>query len=161
MRGIFEAAALERHQPLIAAHIRPLIDGHGEMTFSEQRAGIQSVDEPLGIEACIGTQAIRRLEIDDQERHRAIGLGLQNEATVEFQRRAEQRRQHDRLAEQFADRGRIIVLGENVIERGAEPGETAAQIERSDFEQQHRIIDRNGRRRADRSFTGDFDVGGL
>ena len=58
----------------------------------------------LGIEARIGAQAIRRLEIHDQERHRAVGLGLQDEAAVEFQRRAEQRRQHDGLAEQLADR---------------------------------------------------------
>jgi len=35
-----------------------------------------------------------------------IGLGLQNEAALEFRRRAEQRRQHDRLAEQLADRRR-------------------------------------------------------
>jgi hypothetical protein len=74
--------------------------------------------------------AIRRLEIHDQERHRTVGLGLQDEAAVEFQRRAEQRRQHDRLAEQLADRGRIIVLGQDVVERGAEPGQAAAQIER-------------------------------
>ena len=57
-----------------------------------------------GIVARIGAQAIRGLEIHDQKRNRTVGLGLQNEAAVEFQRRAEQRRQHDRLAEQLADR---------------------------------------------------------
>ena len=161
MRGVFQTAAFERHQPLIAAHVRPLIDGHRQMALAEQRAGILAVLEPLGIEARIGAQAIRRLEVDDQERHRAVGLGLQNEAAVEFQRRAEQRRQHDRLAEQLADRRRIIVLGQDIVERGAEPGQPAAQIERGDLERQHRIVDRNRRRRADRGFGGDFDVGGL
>ena len=62
--------------------------------------------EPLGVKARIGAQPVRRLEIHDQERHRAVGLGLQDEAAVEFQRRAEQRRQHDGLAEQLADRRR-------------------------------------------------------
>ena len=56
---------------------------------------------------------------------------------------------------------RIIVLGQDVVERGAEPGQAAAQIERSDLERQYRVVDRNGRRRADRGFDGDFRVGGL
>ena len=111
MRGVFQTAAFERHQSLIAAHVGPLIDGHGEMPASQQCTGILAVLEPLRIEARIGAQAVRRLEVHDQERHRAIGLGLQNEAAIEFQRRAEQRRQHDRFAEQLADRRRIIVLG--------------------------------------------------
>ena len=104
MRGVFQAAAFERHQALVSAHVRPLIDGHREMALAEQRAGVLTGLEPLRVEARIGAQAIRRLEVDDQERHRAIGLGLQNETAVEFQRRAEQRREHDRLAEQLADR---------------------------------------------------------
>ena len=161
MRGVFEIAAVERHQALIAAHVRALVDGHGEMALAEQRAGILAVLQPLRIIARIGAQAIGRLEIHDQERHRAVGLGLQDEAAVEFQRRAEQRRQHDRLAEQLADRRGIIVLGQDVVERGAEPGQPAAQIERIDLERQHRIIDGNGRRRADGRLGRDFHVGGL
>ena len=161
MRGVLESAAFERHQPLIAAHVRPLVDGHGEMAFPQQRAGVLAFPEPPGIEARIGAQAVRRLKIHDQKRHRAVGLGLQNEAALEFQRRAEQGREHDRLAEQLADRCRIIVPGQDVIERGAEPGQAAAQIEGSDLERQHRVVDRNRRRRADRSFNGDFRVGGL
>ena len=156
MRGVFEVAAFERHQPLIAAHVRALIDGHGEMAFAEQRAGILAILQPLGVEARIGAQAVRRLEIHDQKRHRTVGLGLQDEAAVEFQRRAEQRRQHDGFAEQLADRRRVIVLGQDVVERGAEPGQPAAQIERIDLERQHRIVDRNRRRRADRGFGGRF-----
>ena len=33
-------AAVERHQALVAAHVRALVDGHGEMAVAEQRAGI-------------------------------------------------------------------------------------------------------------------------
>src|ERR1700687_1174601 len=62
------------------------------------------------------------MEIHDQKRHRAVGLGLQNEATVEFQRRAEQGRQHDRLAEQLADGRRLIVPCQDIVLRGAQTG---------------------------------------
>src|SRR5438445_3726089 len=84
VRRIFETAAVERHQTLVAAHLRPLIDGHRKMALAEQRAGTLAVPEPSRIETRIGAQAIRRLEIDDQERNRAIGVGLQDEATIEL-----------------------------------------------------------------------------
>ena len=109
MRGVFQGAAFQRHQPLIAAHVRALIDGHREMAFAEQRAGGHALLQPRRIEARIGAQFIRRLKIHDQERHRTVGLGLQDEAAVEFQRRAEQGRKHDRFAEQLPTGGRIIV----------------------------------------------------
>ena len=57
--------------------------------------------EPACIEPRIGAQGIRRGEIDDDHRDRTVGLGLQDEAALELQRRAEQRRQHDRLTEQL------------------------------------------------------------
>ena len=41
MRGVFERAAVERDQALIAAHVGALVDGHGEMALAEQRAGIR------------------------------------------------------------------------------------------------------------------------
>ena len=34
--------------------------------------------------------------------------------------------------------------GQDVVQRGPEPGEAAAQIERVDLERQHRVVDRNG-----------------
>ena len=106
MRGVFQTAAVERDQALVAAHVRALVDGHGEMALAEQRAGVLALLQARGVEARIGAQPVGRLEVDDQERHRAVGPGLQDEAAVEFQRRAEQRRQHDGLAEQLADRRR-------------------------------------------------------
>ena len=131
------------------------------MAFSQQRAGILAVFEPLRIEARIGAQAIRRLKVHNQKRHRTVGLGLQNETALKFQRRAKQRRKHDRFAEQLADGARIVVLGEHVVERRTEPGQAAAQIERVDLEWQHRIVNGNRRRRTDRGFQRNFHVGGL
>ena len=161
MRGVFQTAAVERHQPLITAHIGALIDGHREMALAEQRAGILAGLEPRGVVARIGAQAIRRLEIHDQKRHRAVSPGLQDEATIEFQRRAEQRREHDGFPKQLAHGSGIIVLGQDVVERGAKPGQPAAQIERADLERQRRIVDRHGRRRADRRLGGNPDAGKL
>ena len=40
MRGVLEAAAVERDQALVAAHVGALVDGHGEMAVAEQRAGV-------------------------------------------------------------------------------------------------------------------------
>ncbi len=40
VRGVFQRAAVERHQALVAADVRPLVDGHGEMALAEQRAGV-------------------------------------------------------------------------------------------------------------------------
>jgi len=42
------------------------------------------------------------------------------------------------------------VLGQEIVESGTEPGEAATQIEFGDLERQHRIVDRNRRRCADR-----------
>jgi len=63
VRRILEVAAVERHQALIAAHVRPLIDGHREMALAEQRAGILAVLQLRGVVARIGAQPIRRLEV--------------------------------------------------------------------------------------------------
>jgi len=118
--------------------------------LAEQIAGALAFLQPLGVEAGIGAEPIGRLEVDDKKGNRAIGPGLQDEAAFEFQGRAEQSRQDDSLAEQLADRGRIIVSGEDVVECGTEPGQPAAQIERVDLERQHGVVDGNRRRRTDR-----------
>jgi hypothetical protein len=47
MRGVFEIAAVERHQALIAAHVRPWSMVMRKMALAEQRAGILAVLQPL------------------------------------------------------------------------------------------------------------------
>ncbi len=104
-----------------------------------------------GIEARAGADLVRRREVDDQHAHRTVALRLQDEPALELQRRAEHDRQHDRFAEQLGDRKRIIVAGQDRVDRGAEPHDAAAQIERLHFERQHRVVDRLGRRRTNRN----------
>ncbi len=88
VRGLFEVAAFQRHQPLIAAHLRALVDGHGEMAVAEQLAGLGRAGgdrrvDTRGIEAGAGPHLAGRGEIDHQHAHRTVALGLQDEAAVE------------------------------------------------------------------------------
>jgi hypothetical protein len=73
--------------------------------------------------------------------HRAVALGLQDEAAVEFEARAEHHRQHDGLAEQFCHRRRVIMAAQDGIDRGTEPYDAAAHVERLDRERQDRVIE--------------------
>ena len=90
MRGLFQATAIERHQALIAAHVRPLVDRHRHVALAEQAACALHARQPRGVVARIGAQPVGRLKIHHHERDRAIGLGLQDEATLELQGRAAQ-----------------------------------------------------------------------
>ena len=111
--------------------------------------------DALGIEAGAGPHLAGRGEIDHQHAHRSVALRLQNEAAVELQRRTEHHREHDRLAEQFRNRRRIIVAGQNGIDRSPEPHDAAAQVERFDGKRQDRVVDRFRCGRPDR----DADLG--
>ncbi len=106
MRGVFERAAFERHQTLIAVHVAALIDGHRQMAATEQFAArCLAVRNRLGdaglVEARAGADAAAGHVIDHQHAHRPVALRLHDEAAVEFQRRAEQGCERDRLAEQL------------------------------------------------------------
>ena len=88
----------------------------------------------IGIEAGIAAEAIRRVEVDDDQVHRTIGLGLEDEASLELQRRADQRSQNHRLAEEAGDRRRIVVAIEDGVDCRPEPDGAAAAIERLERE---------------------------
>ena len=146
MRGLFEVAAFERHEPLVAAHLRALVDGHGEMAVTEQLAGRgravgNRASDARGIEAGAGPHFAGRGEIDHQHAHRPVALGLQDEAAVDFERRAEHDREHDRLAEELGHRRRIIVAAQDGVDRRPEPHDAAAQIERLDRERQDGVVE--------------------
>src|SRR4029077_4164780 len=85
-------------------------------------------------------------EIDDQHAYRSVGFRLQDEAALEFQRGSEQHAEHDRLSQQLGDRLRIVMAGEDRVDRGSETHDAAAQVERRDLERQDRVVGRNLRR---------------
>ena len=60
---------------------------------------------------------IRRTEVDNQHVNRTVGLRLEDEFAVKFQRCTKQHREHDRFGEQLRHRLRIIMTVQNVIER--------------------------------------------
>jgi hypothetical protein len=95
----------------------------------------------LRVKARAGPHVAGRGKIDDQHAHRAVALGLQDEAAVEFEARAEHHRQHDGLAEQFCHRRRVIMATQDGIDRGTEPYDAAAHVERLDRERQDRVIE--------------------
>ena len=151
VRGLLEIAAFERDKPLVAAHLRTLVDGHGEMAVTEQLAGRCGVGgdrrgDALGIEAGAGPHLARRGEIDHQHAHRSVALGLQDEAAIEFERGAQHDREHDRLAEQLCHRRRIIVAPQDGVDRRPEPHDAAAQIERLDRKRQDGVVEPRLRR---------------
>ena len=134
MRGVFQRAAFERDQALVAARVGALVDGHGEMAVAEQRAGrglagLDGAGHPRRVEARAGAHRAGAAEIDHQHADRAVGLGLQDEAAVDLQRRAEHDGEHDGLAQQLGHRLRIIVAGQNLVHHRPEPHHAAAQVE--------------------------------
>ena len=104
------------------------------MAAAEQRArtsvaGRDRLGDAFLVEARTGAHLVGRHEVDDQHAHRAVGFGLQDEAALEFQRGAEQHAEHDRLAQQLGDRLRIVVAGEDRVDRRTETHHAPAQIE--------------------------------
>ena len=90
VRGVFQRAAVERHQALVAAHVRPLVDGHGEMAPAEHRAGAGLArSDRLGdarlVVARAGAHLAGNGEVHHQHAHRTIGLRLQDEAALDLQ----------------------------------------------------------------------------
>ena len=100
----FQALPIKGDKPLIARHVRALINGKDEVARAEQGRGLllvgmQSAD-PRGIETSISADAIGRFEIDDKHVDRAVRPCLQLETPFEFQGRAKQDRQRHRFTEQ-------------------------------------------------------------
>ena len=156
VRGRSRSCPSSANKSLVAAHIRTLIDGHGEMAAAEQLsrlvlAGGDGGSDALGVKARASAHFAGRGEIDHQHADRAVALGLQNEPAFEFERGAEHDSQHDRLAQELGDRQRIVVAAQDGVDCRPKPDDAAAQIERTDFERQDRVVDAGLRRRPNRN----------
>ena len=156
MRRMLEVLALERDDALVARRIRALVDGHGEMAVTEQRARIGRARRhrrrhPGGVEAGAGAHLARGGVVDDQHPHRPVALGLQDEPSFEFQRRPQQHGQHDGLAQELGHGDGVVVPRQDGVDGGAEAHHAAAQVERLDLERQDGVVGRGGRRGAGRN----------
>ena len=94
----------------------------------------------IGVEARIAAQAVGGVEIDDDQVDRPVGLGLHDEPPLEFERGADERCQHHRLAEKAGNRGRISMSVEDDIERFAEPDGATAAIEAFEGKRDYDIV---------------------
>ena len=155
MRGVLEVLAFERDDALVAGGVGPLVDGHGEMAAAEQRAGIGRArrdggGDARGVEAGAGAHLAGRGVVDDQHPHRPVALGLQDEAALEFQGRAEQHREHDGLAQELGDGRRITMTRQDGVDGRAEAHDPPAQVERLDLKRQDGVVLGGLRRRTRR-----------
>ena len=142
---LFQALALQRHDALIAVHVAALVDGHGERAVAEQRAGLRCAGSfrrfhRRVVETGIGADAAAGAVIDDQHIDGAVGAGLQDEASVELQRGAEQHGEHGGFGEQPGDRRGIGVAGEDRVDDRAHLDDPAAHVDGRDLEWPHRIV---------------------
>src|SRR5713226_6099171 len=172
MRGLFEAATRKGNETLVAAHVRPLIDRHGKVAAAQKVArrhtpslpspacgggkGGGHVAENRRIELGAGPHLSGAAVIHHDHAHPAIGLGLQDETTVEFERRAEQNGQNNRFAKQLGNRRRIGVAAENIVERRPQPDHPAAQVKSCDFERNNCIVGREVGGRTRRTLRGHY-----
>src|SRR3954468_17607436 len=69
VRRLLEALALERHDALVAAALRALVDRHRQDALAEEIGGLPGAGaerrDLAGIEACRRAQAVGGVEIDD------------------------------------------------------------------------------------------------
>ena len=144
VRGFLETLALQGHDALIAAAVGALVDGHGEIAGPQQlagsRRGLPERLEPVLVEPGGGAQAIRRVEVDDDHVDDAVGLGLQLEAPLELEGRAEHHGQRGRLADDARDPIGIAVAGDDGVDGGPETHDAPAHVERLDRERQDDVV---------------------
>ena len=115
MRGLFHAFAFERDHALIAGHLPAGIDGEGQVAMARQIvAGRGLLDAGL-VETRQRAQVRGRVKIDKQHPDRPIGLRLQLKPAFELERRAQERGERDRLAQELRDGARIGVALEQRV----------------------------------------------
>jgi hypothetical protein len=96
--------------------------------------------EPVLVEAGRGAQAVRRVEVYHHHVDDAIGLGLQLEAPLELEGRAEHDGQRRRLADDAGDPVGIAVAGQDSVDGRAEAHHSPAHVEGLDREGEDNVV---------------------
>ena len=130
VRRIDKRVTGEADNALVALHASPWIDGHGEMSVAEKRlwcaGAVHGARDIVAIVVGIAPDVARRAVMNDEEADRPIGLGLQDELAVEFQRRSQHRGQRHRLSKKQQDLLRVSMPCEDLVHDGTETNEAPA-----------------------------------
>ena len=122
VRGMLEVLAFERDQALVAAVSGPWSMVMARWPWPSSAPGSAAPAAMAAATRAASKRAQARTlpgvrVIDHQHPHRPVGLGLQDEAAFELQRRAEQHGQHDGLAQQLGHRDGIVVPRQDGVDR--------------------------------------------
>ena len=136
LRRLAEILALQRHDPLITFVRHRLVEGDRQISVAEQllqRRLRGHAGEPLRVMAHVTAQLPPEIVADEKVDDPAIGLRLQRQLALRLlQKRPQQRRQGERLGQQFLDHRRIVVAGENRIQHRSQTGNTPTGVARGD-----------------------------
>ena len=153
MRRVFQRPALERDQALITAHVRALIDGHGEMAFAEQRAGVGLAvanrrGNAIFVEARAGAHLAGAVKSTTSMRTGPSVCVCRMKRPSIFKAEPSMTVSTTASPKQLGHRLRIGMSVENPVDHRPEPHHAAAQVERGHFERHDGVVGRGGRRRA-------------
>ena len=122
----------QRHDPLIAAAAFRDVEGNRQIAFAEQRGERGIGAQPgQGFPVEFGIPAHRALPVIAYQQADGAGLGLRlhrHLALILVDQAADQRSDDQRLCQQVADRGGVIVRAENFGEGFVQPHEAQARI---------------------------------
>ncbi len=149
--------ALDGRNALIAFGVRALINGHDEQAFAQQGAGpgarkaARHGRHAFGVEPAVSAQQPFGVVVGHHIGHGPVALGLDDQASFEFQAGAHQGGQHAGLAQQIRYRLGVIVAAQDVVDHSGQPRDAAAHGPAFDLEDRDQVFAVGGQR----------DLGGL
>ncbi len=140
-----ERLPVDGDDALVGVRIAGRVDRHRHVALADQGALVaaplcRGKIRMLLLEGDVAAQLPRRDEIGHEEIQGTVGLRLQDELALALQRAAEHGRQRQRLAEEVAYGGWIVVPLEDVVDDGPEPHHAPDQIGIHRAEGQNQII---------------------
>ena len=145
-----QALALDRGDALGAFEIGAAIQRHHEQPLAEQGLGAGTGEtgggrgDRVGVEAAKATHGAVGVIVGDDEAHRAVALGLDDQPALEFQAGADEGGQGAGLAQQGRDGFRISVGGQDGVDGLAETDQPSAHRPALDLEGGGDIVDGGG-----------------